>query len=175
MMLALMMLMINKMNETEAQARKCRLPASLTLAELLFNCWVVYIYRLTEYLIRMFFLVSKSMPNVFNSFIKWIVFLLRSKISDLESGNSDHQMLVLLFTRVKTTCNGFSVLLMHSYDRNGQTASHVSCSLSRSKEKGKKAPVTHRLVFINGVLDTPAALRDPGRVKHRDRRHSKHR
>lgn len=38
----------------------------------------------------------------------------------------------------------------------------------------KKVPVTHRLVFINGVLDTPAALRDPRGVKHWDRWHSKH-
>lgn len=39
---------------------------------------------------------------------------------------------------------------------------------------GKKMPVTHRLVFINGVLDTPAALRDPRGVKHWDGWHSKH-
>lgn len=42
------------------------------------------------------------------------------------------------------------------------------------KEMRKKVPVTHRLVFINGVLDTPAALRDPRGVKHWDRWHSKH-
>lgn len=41
-------------------------------------------------------------------------------------------------------------------------------------DTGKKGPGTHRLVFINGVLDTPAALRDPGRVKHWDRWHSKY-
>lgn len=38
----------------------------------------------------------------------------------------------------------------------------------------KKVPVTHRLVFVDGVLDTPAALRDPGRVEHWDGWHSKH-
>lgn len=42
------------------------------------------------------------------------------------------------------------------------------------KSGGKKVPITHRLVLINGVLDTPAALRDPRGVKHRDRWHSKH-
>ena len=38
----------------------------------------------------------------------------------------------------------------------------------------KKVPVTHRLVFIDGVLDTPAALGDPGGVEHWDGWHSKH-
>lgn len=41
-------------------------------------------------------------------------------------------------------------------------------------DMGKKGPGTHGLVFINGVLDTPAALRDPRRVKHWDRWHSKY-
>lgn len=41
-------------------------------------------------------------------------------------------------------------------------------------DMGKKGPGTHGLVFINGVLDTPAALRDPWRVKHWDRWHSKY-
>jgi hypothetical protein len=39
----------------------------------------------------------------------------------------------------------------------------------------KKMLVTHRLVFINGVLYTSAALRDPRRIKHWDRWHAKHR
>lgn len=42
------------------------------------------------------------------------------------------------------------------------------------KPGGKTVPITYRLVFINGVLDTPAALRDPWRVKHWDRWHSEH-
>lgn len=42
------------------------------------------------------------------------------------------------------------------------------------EDMGNEVPVTHRLVFINGVLDTPAALRDPRGVKHRNGWHSKH-
>ena len=42
------------------------------------------------------------------------------------------------------------------------------------EERREKMTVTHRLVFVNGVLDTPTALRDPRGVKHWDRWHSKH-
>lgn len=45
----------------------------------------------------------------------------------------------------------------------------------KPQDMEKKGTVTHRLVLINGVLDTPAALRDPWGVKHWDGWHPKHR
>ena len=73
---------------------------------------------------------------------------------------------------LKNFCGCCSVLL-YSDDKNTLSLTPIALLSYKytmePEDMRKEECITHRLVFINGVLDTPAALRDPGRVKHRDR------
>lgn len=94
-----------------------------------------------------------------------------NKTTTAKKQNQKQSLIEASFSYFQDSGSLWLSVLLCSHDKNGQM---VSC-IPHSEEMGEKGPVTHRLVFINGVLDTPAALRDPRRVKHWDRWHSKYR
>ena len=85
--------------------------------------------------------------------------------------------LCFISEELKNFC-GCSSVLLNSDDKNTLSLTLIALLSYKytmePEDTRKEGSVTHRLVFINGVLDAPAALRDPGRVKHRDGWHSEH-